>query len=98
MGKSRYKKRTLKEQGFYHSPAWRRVRKVVLQRDHYLCQHCLLQDRITPATEVHHKVPLEERPEQALVVSNLISLCWPCHELTKTRKTIVPEGVRIIKA
>lgn len=93
-----HKKDTLKERGFYHSSAWRRVRKVVLQRDSYICQHCKAQGKLTPATEVHHIKELEDFPDVALEVTNLISLCWRCHELTKQRKSkVFPEGVRIIK-
>ena len=76
---------TLKQQGFYCRAAWRKTRKMVLQRDHYLCQHCLAEGRVTPATEVHHIKKLEDYPDLALDLSNLVSLCWTCHELTKDR-------------
>lgn len=76
-------KKTLKEQGFYHTKAWRSLRKEALQRDHYLCQLCLAKHRITPATEVHHIKELEDYPELGLELSNLQSLCWYCHEGTK---------------
>ena len=91
---------TLKEQGFYHSPAWRKVRLAALRRDGYLCQHCLRQGRATPATEVHHVKELEDYPELALDVNNLLSLCWDCHEKTKVRGAArkVPSGVRVLKA
>ena len=92
-------KMTLKEQGFYHSPAWRKIRVMVLQRDHYLCQHCLAKGIITQATEVHHIKPLEDYPKLALSLENLISLCWNCHEQTKKKQQRpVPKGVRVIKA
>jgi len=91
-------KETLKEQGFYHTPAWRRVRILALQRDHYLCQECLRQHRFTAATEVHHILPLEEHPELALELSNLRSLCWSCHEATKQHKKVsAPLRARVIK-
>lgn len=102
MGKKQYgaDKTTLKEQGFYHTPAWRRVRVQVLERDHYLCQNCLRNRRITAATEVHHIQPLEEHPELALVAENLESLCWKCHEETKhhgKRSAVIPHGVKVVK-
>ena len=93
--KGRYKN---KPNAFYHSPAWRKVRRLVLQRDNFLCQHCLVDGRIRPATEVHHIKPLKDYPELSLDMSNLIGLCWECHELTKLRKLDVPIGVRVIKA
>lgn len=94
------KKDTLKNQGFYHSSAWRRLRVMALQRDHYLCQACLKEHRFTKATEVHHVRPIEEFPSLALELSNLQSLCWDCHEQTKPRGrrgSPVPERVKIIK-
>lgn len=92
------KKETLKEQGFYKTTAWRRIRVQALERDHYLCQKCLERHRLTRATEVHHILPLEDYPESALVLSNLMSLCWDCHEQTKHRKPArsVP-GVRTMR-
>lgn len=92
------KESTLKEQGFYHTPAWRKVRKLALQRDHRLCQLRLSKDCTRIATEVHHIKPLEEFPELALDLSNLTCACWNCHELTKSRKSKRPNlPVRIIK-
>ena len=91
---------TLKDQGFYKKAVWRKLRVLVLERDHYLCQACLRQKRFTKATEVHHIKPLEEFPGLGLTLSNLESLCWSCHEVTKSRgkrETPTPAGVRVIK-
>ena len=93
-------KDTFKERGFYQSRAWRQIREVALQRDHYLCQNCLRNNRLTRATEVHHIQPLEDHPELGLELANLQSLCWDCHEQTKDhgkRVVVVPSGVRVIK-
>jgi len=89
----------LKSQRFYKTVAWRHVRRLALQRDHYLCQMCLSNKRIRRARDVHHVQPLELRPDLALELSNLMSLCRYCHERTKQRgkASRVPEGVRIIK-
>lgn len=91
-------KSTLKEQGFYHRTAWRRIRVQALQRDHYLCQKCLAKKKITPATEVHHIIQLEDDPSLGLELSNLQSLCWYCHEETKHNKPdrYIP-GVNVLK-
>lgn len=91
---------TLKDQGFYKKAVWRKLRVQALERDHYLCQECLRRRRVTPATEVHHIKPLEKFPELGLTLSNLESLCWPCHEATKhlgKHEALAPEGVRVIK-
>lgn len=65
---------------------WRRVRKLALERDKHLCQHCLLKKLLTLATEVHHEIPIELAPNLRLVLTNLVSLCKPCHSaITATR-------------
>ncbi len=91
-------KNDLKKQGFYHWPAWRRVRVLALQRDHYLCQLRLSKNCTKIATEVHHIKPIADHPELALELDNLTSACWNCHELTKPsrRSGNTPKGVRII--
>jgi len=91
---------TLKEQGFYKTNAWKRLRIQALNRDHWLCRECLRQGRIRTAKEVHHIKPLEDFPELGLRLDNLESLCHDCHEATKdrSRKTVAVPGVRIIQA
>lgn len=51
---------------FYASAAWRRCRKAVLIRDHYLCQECLRRGIVTQANIVHHIEDLKDAPEKAL--------------------------------
>lgn len=89
---------SLKKQGFYHSPAWRKCRKLALQRDHYQCTLRISPKCSRVATEVHHKKALEDFPELAFDLDNLASCCWWCHEETKTRqRQTLPSGVRIIR-
>ena len=64
---------------FYLTTAWRKIRAVALVRDHYLCQYCLQEGRLTTAELVHHIKPIEMYPELALVLDNLVSLCGACH-------------------
>lgn len=74
-----------KSDPFYHTAAWRRLRAVALSRDDGMCQECMRRFRlgygIAPrrATMVHHIVPIEERPDLALRLENLRSLCSECH-------------------
>ena len=65
---------------FYSSRTWRKVRKSILERDDYLCQKCLEEDRPMPADTVHHIIHLRDDPMLALEPTNLISLCHECHE------------------
>jgi 5-methylcytosine-specific restriction enzyme A len=64
---------------FYNSPVWRKVRKAVLARDHYLCQICLKRGVLEPAVIVHHIAHLKDRPDKELDEDNLQSVCAACH-------------------
>lgn len=70
---------------FYHTAAWKRVRQAALMRDGGMCQACMERLRagygIRPnrATMVHHIKPVSERPDLALDLDNLRSLCAACH-------------------
>ncbi len=63
---------------WYQSPAWRGTRAAKLRRDP-LCQRCLKEGRVKPATMVHHVEERKARPDLALDLDNLESLCGPCH-------------------
>lgn len=43
---------------FYNSPLWRRVRRQVMIRDNYVCQHCFRRGILHKANMVHHKIEL----------------------------------------
>lgn len=65
---------------FYNSKLWKRVRKGILMRDNYICQHCG-----KPASAVHHIIHLspENIGDDNITINpeNLISLCRDCHFL-----------------
>lgn len=69
---------------FYGSMAWKRLRQTFISL-HPLCQFCLDNNKVEPATEVHHAVPFlrgsndEERWQLFLDEKNLIPLCSKCH-------------------
>lgn len=61
-----------------YDETWRHTRDAKLRQDPY----CELQIRCqprTPAEEVHHVIPISQRPELRLVMSNLQSTCKSCH-------------------
>ena len=64
---------------FYLTPRWQRKRAAILRRDKYLCQECRRYGRMREARTVHHIKHLEDAPELAYEDSNLISLCYACH-------------------
>ncbi|MHB1651403.1 MAG: HNH endonuclease [Desulfitobacteriaceae bacterium] len=63
---------------------WKRLRKMYL-REHPLCEDCLEQGRLEPATEVHHKEKVREHPELRLAISNLRALSKECHSRRTAR-------------
>ena len=65
----------------YHK-VWRAHREAQLNKQP-LCEHCLLINRVTPATDVDHKNGRADR-ESDYVSTNYQSLCKACHG-TKTR-------------
>ena len=85
---------------FYHTAAWKRIRQAALMRDGGMCQACMerLKDgvgfRPRRATMVHHIIPVKERPDLALELDNLRSLCDACHAAEhpeKGERDSVPE-------
>lgn len=72
---------------FYNSKAWRRCRELVLKRDHYLCQECLKEQRLTPANIVHHIVHYRDDPSKGLDMDNLITVCPECHNKLHPEKS-----------
>ena len=75
---------------FYGTEAWKRCRAAALRRDGGLCVWCMRRGRVTVdakgrrwpvlATVVHHIQHLEDRPDLALDLDNLVSLCDSCHD------------------
>jgi 5-methylcytosine-specific restriction endonuclease McrA len=66
---------------FYHSRAWKDARKQRLMMDNGFCTECMAEfergERLHPrrAVMVHHVLPITERPDLALDLSNMRSLC-----------------------
>lgn len=66
------------EHEFYKSAKWRQAREWKLAAQP-LCEDCLAEGRVTPATMVHHVKELRDFPALALEQSNLRSDCDSCH-------------------
>jgi len=97
---------------FYATKAWKRVRRLRMQMDHGMCCECMAEfergERLKPmrATVVHHIKHLSDRPDLALDLDNLRSLCDLHHarehpekggQGRAAAKSPAPEGIRIIK-
>jgi 5-methylcytosine-specific restriction protein A len=69
--------RSTEVQGFYESPAWRKLRRQKLGQMP-LCEICYANKRITPAVIVDHKIEIKDGGA-ALDMKNLQSVCHACH-------------------
>jgi len=56
---------------------WDVLRATVLTRDKHLCQNCKRNNLISPAKTVDHIIAKANGGTDDM--SNLESLCWPCH-------------------
>lgn len=64
---------------FYDSVEWFEIKNAVTLRDGPLCQICGSLDRVT----AHHIVPRRFKDDVKYDIdqlSNLINICWDCHE------------------
>lgn len=57
---------------------WQKVRELQLTAQP-LCEDCQARGVVRRATTVDHVTPLRTRPDLAYTLSNLRSLCAPCH-------------------
>lgn len=71
---------------YYQSSGWKALRLWKITTSP-LCENCLHYDIVTPADEVHHKIPWltgkteADRWRLLLDASNTMSLCSSCHKL-----------------
>lgn len=89
---------------FYHSDEWKKVRAAALMRDAGMCCDCMDKFRAgygrkpRRATMVHHLQSIEKRPDLALDLGNLRSLCDACHNKRhpeKGRRQAEPRRTRM---
>ena len=76
-----------RENVWYNSGDWGRVKEAVKRMDHCECLVCKAMGRHSPARVVHHVKHLRDRPDLALSIYDpdtgarqLISVCKDCHE------------------
>lgn len=83
-----------KEDTFYSSAAWRKLRLRIIVRDLGHCPRCVAmrntQVNITDTEnlEVHHIKPRSKYPELELEPTNLVLLCKVCNLQLGTRETL----------
>lgn len=83
-----YDKARQGDHAFYCTTGWLSVRKEALIRDLWQCQSCKAQvGQRKGDAHVDHIQSRDVRPDLSLDLSNLQTLCAPCHS-TKTLKEI----------
>ena len=60
------------------SQTWKDVRAIKLSTSP-LCEVCQAKNIVNTAEQVHHILGLAKRPDLAFDLSNLKSVCAPCH-------------------
>ncbi len=77
-----YKKdrKDTKEQKFYSSKNWIKVRDIIKNLDNNLCLVCLDNNELNNMDTVHHIEELKEDWSRRFDKDNLISLCESCHQ------------------
>lgn len=64
--------------GFYDSPEWKAARRLALIRDGYRCTACRCSVRGKGQARVDHIHSVQARPDLALALANLRTLCPAC--------------------
>jgi len=81
-----------RRQLFYTSPEWRNLRAYKLSLDPF-CEICMKFGYLKPAQVVDHVKDIKDEPDLRLEITNLTSLCKPCHDrktMIKTMKNNLP--------
>lgn len=73
--------------------AWTKASAAAMERDGKLCQPCLALGRYTQAKEVDHIIPKAKGGSDDL--SNLQSICIPCHKVKTAQDSGKPLRPRI---
>ena len=83
----------------YKSTRWKHLAAKAMKRDGYKCQLSKRYGKQAPAEMVHHIYPVDEYPEYAYCLWNLISLSQAMHNTLHDRNTdkLTAEGVALLR-
>ena len=83
----------------YKTKKWNRVAAIAMRRDGYMCQISKRYGKHVPAEMVHHIYPVDEYPEYAYCLWNLVSLSRAMHNTLHDRNTdkLTAEGVALMR-
>ena len=71
---------------FYKSHEWKALRIRCLKRDRWTCVNCGASVRALGQSRVNHKLSRKQRPDLALSLSNLETLCVACDNAHHSEK------------
>jgi hypothetical protein len=71
---------------FYASAAWRSVRQLALKRDRWMCVQCSARVHTKGSMIVDHIIERRVRPDLALALTNLRTLCRKCDAMRHRTK------------
>ena len=78
----------------YADTRWKKLRTLML-RQNPLCEECMGRfGRETPATDVHHIIPIRENPDLRFDKTNLMCVCQECHGKLEAQQ-VKDEKVRL---
>lgn len=90
------------KKAFYRSSSWESLRQEALKRDNYECQMCKREGKVHLDSQkvegerksiqlnVHHIKEIEDYPELALELDNLMTICLQHHNKEHGRFTRKP--------
>src|SRR4051812_665902 len=66
------------------SARWQKLRRIYLTH-HPLCEMCEVNNKITVANQIHHKIPVRKDINKFFDIQNLKSVCRECHEIAEKK-------------
>ena len=89
----------MRDDPFYRSTRWLKLRQKALRRDGYMCQISKRYGKHVPANLVHHIFPRSQYPEYEWELWNLISVSASAHNKLHIRDDdeLTEEGKRLME-
>lgn len=79
-GENEFIKRS--DSGFYNTPEWKKIRKIIIDKYGYVCMKCGTEDE---SICVDHIKPLSKYPELKFEENNMQTLCNLCNLIKSNR-------------
>ena len=82
---------------FHHTKGWRRIRETALRKHGYQCAMSKRYGKNVQAQMVHHALPVEDYPQYAMALWNLVPMTneWHCKMHDRNTNKLTEEGQRL---